>query len=374
MATWKLLTNDDAVGIWDQTLIGFEDSSAYQSYAWGEYRRALGWEPCRWVALNEKQEIVAMMQGVLTRYPFGLGLVWSEGGPVGDLSVCDESLQTAIRTTTNLKRVYCRFRCDRPRSLDDVWRLKGQGWSMSWSPLTSNYSMAMDLSQDEDRLMAACDRNFRRNLRRAHESNLTIDQWLHPDVDEVLSVYASMQELKGIDEQLSREEIKQMLKRLKERIFLYRCTDELGKVVSLMGVLVVGDKAFSLLWATSEQGRKLLASYRIFWAVVQHCQRLGVRTYDLAGIDPVRNPGVYRFKRATGAVPVEYLGEWDWANQGLIQWFGNWSIAHRGRLKQFEAVLKQVRIQRSWFQPGRSKSTNDSTLKSGFASVKPLDA
>lgn len=332
MARWQLLTNEEASRTWDQTLKTFPDCSPYQSYSWGQYREALGWEAKRWVALDENEKVVAMMQGCLRRYPFGVGLIWCEGGPVGDITVCDESLQKAITATIGLKRGYCRFRCDRTRDIEDVLRLAAQGWNPSWSPLTSNYSMALDLAQEEDRLLAGCDRNWRRNLRRAEECNLTITQWMDANVDEVLSVYTSMQEVKGLNEQLSRTEVEELLRNLKQQLVLYRCDDEKHEVVSLLGCMVAGDQACAVFWATSEAGRKLHASYATFWALVQHCRRIGIRSYDLAGIDPVRNHGVYRFKKATGAAPIEYLGEWDWASRPWLRWFGNWAVARRARL------------------------------------------
>ena len=292
MARWELLTNEEALRIWDQTLSTFGDCSPYQSYSWGQYREALGWETRRWMAFDENEKVVAMMQGCLRRYPFGVGMIWCEGGPVGDLMVCDESLQKAITSTTGLQRGYCRFRCDRPRNIEDVLRLTALGWNTSWSPLTSNYSMVLDLGQDEDRLLAACERNWRRNLRRAEESNLTVRQWMDANVDEVLSVYASMQEVKGLNEQWSRQEVEELLRTHKQQLVLYRCDDENQKVVSLLGCMVAGDHACAVFSATSEAGRKLNASYATFWAVVQHCRRIGIQSYDLAGIDPVRNHGV----------------------------------------------------------------------------------
>jgi len=333
MARWELLPNEEAARTWDQNLREFDDCTPYQSYAWGEYRRALGWEPFRWIAFDDEEKVVAMMQAAVRRYPFGVALIWSEGGPVGDLSACNDSLQQAITQTTNLKRFYCRFRCDRRRDIEDALRLTAQGWSASWSPLTSNYSMALDLTQAEDRLLANCDRNWRRNLRRADECKLSVRQWMDASVDEVLSVYTSMQEAKGLDEQLSRKEVEELLRSLKQQLVLYRCDDEKGEVVSLLGCMVAGNQACAVFWATSEAGRKVHASYATFWAVVQHCRRIGIKSYDLAGIDPVRNHGVYRFKRATGAAPIEYLGEWDWANRPWLRWFGNWAVARRARLK-----------------------------------------
>jgi FemAB family len=371
MVTWKLLTDEEALQSWDRTLLTFDDCSPYQSYSWGEYRKGLGWMPCRWTAIDEREKLVALMHGALRRYPFGVGLVWCEGGPIGDLSVCDQSLLAAIKATTGLKHVYCRFRCDRARNIEDSLRLVAQGWSLSWSPLTTCYSMALDLKQDEDRLLAACDRNFRRNLRRAGESNCKVEQWFNPDVRDVVSVYESMQDLKGIDEQLSGDEIRQMIERLGRELVLYRCVNEAGKVVSLQGVLVVGGRAVSLLWATNEEGRRLLASYAILWALVQHCQKIGVRIYDLAGVDPIRNHGVYRFKRSSGASPIEYLGEWDCATSAAMQWFGNWSIANRDKLKQVESLLKMTRVRRSWQKAGVFRRVQKSKT-AGFTSAKPV--
>jgi len=342
MITWRLLTDGEALANWDQALLRLDDNTPFQSYAWGEYRRALGWEPCHWAAFNEHGEVVAMMLGLLRRYPFKFGLVWSEGGPVGDLTVCDQRLHDAIRQTTKLKRIYCRFRCDRQRRVEDSLRLSAIGWNRSWFNLTSNFSMTLDLTQDEKRTLALCEQNWRRNLRRANEANLTVRQWLDPNVDEVLSVYSSMQAAKGIAEQHSREEVEQLLTNFKRQLVLYRCDDMNGELVSLLGWVVFGNRAWAVFWATSEQGRTLNASYMTFWALVQHCQRLGLESCDLAGIDPIRNHGVYRFKKATGATPLEYLGEWDWATSPALCWFGNWAISRRRKIERAVNPFKRT--------------------------------
>jgi lipid II:glycine glycyltransferase (peptidoglycan interpeptide bridge formation enzyme) len=340
MATWQLLTNEVARKTWDEALLQLDDYTPFQSYAWGEYQRALGWEPCRWAAFDEHGEIVAMLQGLVRRYPLKFGIIWSEGGPVGDLTVCDESLQRAIEQTTGLKRVYCRFRCDRQRQVEDALRLSAQGWHRSWFSLTTSYSMSLDLAHEESQLLAACERNWRRNLRRAAEGNITVRQWHDPTVDEIVTAYTSMQCLKGLEEQHSREEFEYLLKHLKKQIVIYRCDDEHGELISLHGWLIFGNRATAVLSATTERGRELHASYAVVWALVQHCLLLNVQSCDLAGIDPVMNPGGYRFKKSTGAVTIEYLGEWDRASRPWLQWFGNWAISRRQQIRKAESALK----------------------------------
>jgi hypothetical protein len=344
MARWKMLSEEVAREIWDDALVRCDNYSPFQTFAWGQFRRGLGWEPCHWAAFNEQGEIVAMMLGGLHRYRLGLGLVWAEAAPVGDLSVCDESLQSAMKQTTGLQRIYCRFRSDRERSVEDALRLSGQGWSRSWSPLTSSYSMSLDLTQTEEELLAGLERNWRRNLRRAWSRKVTARRWENPNVDEIISVYDSMEQLKGLKKQHSREEIEQLFNSLKERMILYRCDDEDGRLLSLRGCVIAGDRASSWFAACNERGRDLLASYAVFWGLLQECLRLNMKTLDLGGIDPVLNPGVYQFKKATGSRPLEYLGEWDWASSPWLQWFGNWAISYRARLKNAESSLKSTAL------------------------------
>jgi lipid II:glycine glycyltransferase (peptidoglycan interpeptide bridge formation enzyme) len=196
----------------------------------------------------------------------------------------------------------------------------------------SSYSMAIDLSLSEENLLAACHFKWRQNWRRAGKRNLTVREWTDATVDQIHSVYLSMQAVKGIEEQHSRDEIAGLLEHLRDHLVLYRCDDEDGELVSLSGSLVIGNRAGNWFAATNERGRKLRASYLTWWATVLHCKKLGVRYYDLAGIDPSQNPGGYQFKRGTGAAHLEYLGEWDWANHPFFRWFGNWAIARRASL------------------------------------------
>lgn len=341
MPTWKAFTDEEARLAWDDALARFEDCSPFQSYAWGEYRRGLGWQAHRWAAVNEQNEIVAMLQAYLRRHRFGIGMLWSEGGPVGDLSVCDEGLQSIIRETVGLKRLYCRFRCDQPRAVQKVLQLQAQGWNIPWATLNTCYTAVLDLNVDDQALLAGAARNWRANVRRAEKNNLVTQQWLSPTAEAIHSAFHSMEKAKGLDEQHSRAEIEQLLEKAGHQLILYRSDDERGELQSLGGALVFGSQANLWLFATTEAGRTSRGSYLIFLSLVQHCRRIGVTSYDLGGIDPVNNAGVYRFKKESGATLVELLGEWDWATQPWLRWFGNWAIQQRRRVRRAEKALKK---------------------------------
>jgi lipid II:glycine glycyltransferase (peptidoglycan interpeptide bridge formation enzyme) len=42
--------------------------------------------------------------------------------------------------------------------------------------------------------------------------------------------------------------------------------------------------------------------------------QLGITKFDLSGIDPDKNPGVYSFIKGTGSFQVNFQGEWEIAS------------------------------------------------------------
>ena len=61
------------------------------------------------------------------------------------------------------------------------------------------------------------------------------------------------------------------------------------------------------------------------------CKKIGVKNYDFSGIDPKNNPGVYNFKKGTGAINFASLGELEWCNSNILRYFINLIIRFRNR-------------------------------------------
>ena len=51
--------------------------------------------------------------------------------------------------------------------------------------------------------------------------------------------------------------------------------------------------------------------------------------FDLGGIDPINNRGVYDFKKGTGATQIDYEGEWDTAKPLWFRRIASMLIARR---------------------------------------------
>jgi lipid II:glycine glycyltransferase (peptidoglycan interpeptide bridge formation enzyme) len=81
------------------------------------------------------------------------------------------------------------------------------------------------------------------------------------------------------------------------------CEDR-GVPVAGLVASAMGDLAIYLLGATSDCGLNAKGSYLLQWTLIQQLKQTGVRWYDLGGIDPVGNPGVYAFKKGFSAADV----------------------------------------------------------------------
>ena len=196
-------------------------------------------------------------------------------------------------------------------------------------PLGSGLSLLYDPSPPEAARLAACSRNWRHNLRRAGKGGFAVAPWPQPDVDEMRAVYAEMEGYKQLAEQHSAAGLRALYTHLGTQLLTVACRDDTGRLLAFRACAVLGDRAWDMLAATAVAGRRNYASYAAFWALMEECHRRGVRRYDLSGVDPQGNRGVYDFKQGTGAAPLEYLGEWEWAAPALLARPANWMIGRR---------------------------------------------
>jgi lipid II:glycine glycyltransferase (peptidoglycan interpeptide bridge formation enzyme) len=73
----------------------------------------------------------------------------------------------------------------------------------------------------------------------------------------------------------------------------------------------LGDTAALLFSATNDFGRRMKAGYQAFWSGMILAHKCGLGWYDLAGIDPIANPGLYRFKAKIGGQEITAIGPYE---------------------------------------------------------------
>ena len=84
-----------------------------------------------------------------------------------------------------------------------------------------------------------------------------------------------------------------------------------------------------LLAAANQEGLDLGGSYLTWYASVLLALKSGKEVYDLGGIDPVNNPGVYSFKSRMGGNELYHIGAYDACKNASVKVM--WNISDKAR-------------------------------------------
>ena len=305
---------------WDVALRTCVGASVYQSHRWGKHRQQFDWTPVRMVA-RRNGRVVAMIQVQTRRYLSFVGLVWSPGGPVGDLAECGREMRRAISRAIGARYVVFRLNTMRPYADSEAAMMSRQGWVNSQETILSGLSLVYDLTNDAQTREAHSTKNWRHNLKRSLKRPIVAYHWQHPSAEQMKDAYDAMHSYKGIEHlapQNSLSSIQSLITLFGEDCVIVRCDDAHGNLIALRGALIMGDLAWDTFAAATPEGRKSYASYRAFWELMELCRTRGVRFYDLGGADPINNKGVYDFKHGTGAQVVRFLGEWEHSQPPIL--------------------------------------------------------
>jgi len=80
---------------------------------------------------------------------------------------------------------------------------------------------------------------------------------------------------------------------------------------------MLGDTCVYLLGATSDEALKSNAAYLLQWNAIKLAHERGLKWYDLGGIDPEANPGVYHFKNGMGGQEMIAPGPFELSSKAL---------------------------------------------------------
>jgi hypothetical protein len=159
-------------------------------------------------------------------------------------------------------------------------------------------TLMVDLNRPAAIIRKALAQKWRNCLNNSERQGLTLEFGSEPELfEKFTTLFGSFQDRK----QISVEQPADFYRDLRaesqadEGFFVcLACKDGVpvaGQIVSLLG-----DCGVSLLGATGEVGLKTKAAYIVQWQVMIEAQKRGLHWFDLGGIDPEGNPGVYHFK------------------------------------------------------------------------------
>jgi len=330
---------------WDAFVEAHPRAHLLQTSAWGVLKTTFGWQAERIALAGDDGAITAGVQILYRPLPLGLGrLAYVPFGPLVDWA--DDAQVRALMD--GVDRAVRRHRAALLK-IEPGYRLEGVDftrWKFRASPQTVQppRSYLIDLSADDETILARMNQGTRRNIRKSERFEVVIREGTRADLDRFNAL---------LHETGSREAFGVHAPRYYEHVY-DRFVPQ-GRGVLLLGsyagqdlagamVFALADQAWYLYGASSDHERQRMASYGVQWAGIRWAKTCGATCYDMVGVpdadlDTLEAEfagredglwGVYRFKRGWGGTVVRGAGAWDRIYNPLLYALYRFAVARTG--------------------------------------------
>lgn len=317
MSSWRFFSGNNLN--WNNLISNFDNSTYLHGNEWSEHIENQGWKAYRWEYHNSGQ-IKALLQGFLKRYPLEVGVLWFPDWIIGDYAACKD-LVKIIQKSLQLRIIYIRVRSHKEINDFDKVIFINNCFIRPKKSINSGQTMQLDLSLSEESLSKGLSRNWRRNLQRSTRTEFEISEIKNPKV--VIKLYNELAKIKKIDNLLSANEIDSIFDSFSNKLVVIGAHTLDGKVHAIRGAIVINGKATDIFAASNIYARNHFLSYATCWNLLLKCKKLKCTDYNLNGVDPLNNIGVYNFKKGTGAKLKIELGEFESSNLKILPYLVN---------------------------------------------------
>lgn len=315
---WRVEVDRVTPAEWYEMLGLFDDANIYQTWSYGTVR--WGRQNLSHLVLKRNDEVLAMAQLRIIRPPhLNCGMAYLRWGPLCYRRRAQLNSEAARLVARSLEEEYVAKRGLMLWVLPNAFMgsaratlLQSAFAKLSSQPRTSANSyrtFILDLTPSLEELRSNLDKKWRNQLTCAEKNRLRIVVGYGKDEYRIFcSMYQQMRDRKAFRTTVDVEEFERIHENLPEahRLRILICEQEGAPVAGLVAS-AIGDSAIYLLGATSDKGLKAKGSYLLQWSLIQWLKENGFKTYDLGGIDPKGNPGVYHFKKGLSGTDVFQL-------------------------------------------------------------------
>jgi len=300
---------------WDSLLTLFDDSNIYQTPAFGKFSK--GGEKLEYCVIENNGEIIAIAQVRLKTIPvLNKGIAYIRWGPLWQLRNQQPSQNNLRLALQKLSEEYSVKRKLVLRIMPNVTGDNGILSSLGFKKLQNQKpyrTFIVDIRESLEEIRKRFRKKWRYSLKQAEKKNIQVESGESVGMfDTFIGLYRSMHSRKQFKEYVDVEafrKIQQALpSRSKMKIFIAYIEN---KPVASIVVSAMGNTGIYLLGGSNETGLKYSASYLLQWKAIEWLKENGIQYYDLGGIDPEANPGVYTFKKGMGGEDISFIGTFE---------------------------------------------------------------
>ena len=303
---------------WSQMLDLFDDANIYQTWSYGGVR--WGEKNLSHLVLKRGGEVVGMAQlRIIRPTRFKFGMAYLRWGPVCERRGKPLDPEVAVAMARSLEEEYVGKRKLFLRLLPNAFVgspraavIQSAFRSFTREPLVADNTyrtLVLDLAPVLGELRKKLDPKWRNKLSGSEKNNLKVIAGSGADEYRTFcGIYNQMRNRKTFETTVDVEEFGRIQQDLPEshRMRVLICEDG-GVPVAGLVASAMGDSAIYLLGATRDEGLKSKGAYFLQWTLIKWLKENGFKWYDLGGIDPERNPGVFHFKRGLSGTDVSQI-------------------------------------------------------------------
>jgi peptidoglycan pentaglycine glycine transferase (the first glycine) len=319
---------------WSRAVLKLDNPHLLQSWQWGAFKEAYGWQPLRLLWSDPEDHPVAGAQVLFRSEGPGLTMAYCPRGPLldwRDAEVRERVLGDLGRTAQRRGAFFLKIdpalvlsyepAADTTHTLEDVIPeikrgLEHLGWQLSSEQVQFKNTLVLDLHPDEETLLADMKQKTRYNIRLAGRKGVTVRRGTQADFDLLFQMFAETSLRDGFAIREPAYYQRAWGDFIAESLAQPFVAEVEGDPVAAIIVFRYADTAYYLYGMSRELHREKMPNYLLQWEAIRWAKEAGCRWYDLWGapdeIDP-SDPmyGVYRFKEGFGAALVETPGAWD---------------------------------------------------------------
>lgn len=330
MKAWTSFDGDDAQ--WDQLVESLGGRSPFATAGWAMSKSTGRWDVTRAVATVDGK-VVAAAQVFWSTLLNQVTIGWIPGGVSYTHDPLTSELASWFAGVSRSRATYIRAAFHRADHDADEQRLRSSGWSPCPRFIGAHETFVVEAEATRLANPARLTSNWRRNLERGIKRGQIATVWSVPDateIGELMKEMAEYKQSKGPGAVSTAEALEHLVSGMGERLVVVQVRDPQGSLQAVRGAFIVGDHAWDALAAAGVDARKSYSSYVCAWRLLEELDEHGVKTFDLAGVDPLENEGVFNFKKGMGGRRTTYLGEWDWATSRLVRRIARIVISRMG--------------------------------------------
>jgi hypothetical protein len=319
---------------WRELAGTFLDYNYRQLWAFGQACAERLGATSECVAVTQAGQLLGLANLRLKRTPvFKTGIAYLNGGPL----VRRGTETDPERLLVCLRKLAQEYVHDRKMILRVKGTIGPPAWNQTQSDLLDgaefvpthlgkpSRTIVLDINRDPADIRKNFAHQWRTNLNNAEKMGITVKIGTGSEMFEAFAnLYAQLLDRKQFKTDLGAAFYASVQTRLSgDEQFLVSLAEFKGAPVGGYVSSMLGDTCCLLLGASSQQGLELRSSYLLQWLTMQEAQKHSCRWYDLGGIDPEDNPGVYRFKKGMGGTETAAAGPAEMLPAGMNRYIAS---------------------------------------------------